>query len=63
MNFRSQIMRGVGTVAGTGIKHEKGLRSIANALRTGRFSKVRYGRLQVAEDSFYNFRYRNASTY
>jgi hypothetical protein len=51
---RPQLLRRVRTVASGEFNREDGLRSFANLLREGRFTKVRNGRFQVADDSRYN---------
>ncbi|HCP81638.1 MAG TPA: hypothetical protein DIT67_08605, partial [Octadecabacter sp.] len=51
---RPQILRRVRTVASDDFNREDGLRSFADLLRAGRFTKVRNGRFQVADDSRFN---------
>ena len=51
---RPQILRRVRTVASDEFNREDGLRSFADLLRAGRFTKVRNGRFQVADDSRFN---------
>lgn len=51
---RPQILRRVRTVATEDFNREDGLRSFADLLRAGRFTKVRNGRFQVADDSRFN---------
>ncbi|SMX37723.1 hypothetical protein [Octadecabacter ascidiaceicola] len=51
---RPQILRRVRTVATDDFNREDGLRSFADLLRAGRFTKVRNGRFQVADDSRFN---------
>ncbi|AGI67292.1 hypothetical protein OAN307_c16190 [Octadecabacter antarcticus 307] len=51
---RPQILRRVRSVAIGEFNREDGLRSFADLLRAGRFTKVRNGRFQVAHDSRYN---------
>jgi hypothetical protein len=48
---RPQILRHVRQVAPPGFTREDGLRSFADLLRTGRLTKVRNGRFQIAEDT------------
>jgi len=51
---RPQILRRVRAVASDDFNREDGLRSFADLLRAGRFTKVRNGRFQVADDSRFN---------
>jgi hypothetical protein len=51
---RPQILRRVRALAGGEFNREDGLRSFADLLHDGRFTKVRNGRFQVADDSRYN---------
>ncbi|WP_146180759.1 hypothetical protein [Thalassorhabdomicrobium marinisediminis] len=51
---RPQILRRVRTVASDDFNREDGLRSFAKLLQDGRFTKVRNGRFQVADDSRFN---------
>ncbi|MGJ8611311.1 MAG: hypothetical protein ACSHWY_09460, partial [Octadecabacter sp.] len=51
---RPQILRRARAVASDEFNREDGLRSFADLLRAGRFTKVRNGRFQVADDSRYN---------
>ncbi|AKS45591.1 hypothetical protein SAMN05444287_0687 [Octadecabacter temperatus] len=51
---RPQILRRARTVASDDFNREDGLRSFADLLRAGRFTKVRNGRFQVADDSRFN---------
>lgn len=48
---RPQILRRVRAIAPDDFNREDGLRSFANLLREGRFTKVRNGRFQVADDT------------
>lgn len=51
---RPQILRRVRAVASDDFNREDGLRSFADLLKSGRFTKVRNGRFQVADDSRFN---------
>jgi hypothetical protein len=51
---RPQLLRRVRSVSSGEFNREDGLRSFADLLREGRFTKVRNGRFQVADDSRYN---------
>lgn len=51
---RPQIMRRARAVTDAQFNREDGLRSFAELLRSGRFTKVRNGRFQVADDSRFN---------
>ena len=51
---RPQILRRVRSVANEGFKREEGLRTFADLLSSGRFTEVRNGRFQVADDSRFN---------
>lgn len=51
---RPQILRRVRAVASDDFNREDGLRSFADLLRAGRFTKVRNRRFQVADDSRFN---------
>jgi len=51
---RPQILRRARSVAADEFNREDGLRSFADLLRSGRFTKIRNGRFQVADDSRFN---------
>lgn len=51
---RPQILRRVRSVAADDFKREDELRSFADLITAGRFTKVRNGRFQVADDSRFN---------
>lgn len=51
---RPQILRRVRSVAADDFKREDELRSFAELISAGRFTKVRNGRFQVADDSRFN---------
>ena len=51
---RPQILRRARAAASDDFNREDGLRSFADLLRAGRFTKVRNGRFQVADDSRFN---------
>ena len=51
---RPQILRRVRAVSSVDFNREDGLRSFAELLREGRFTKVRNGRFQVADDTRFN---------
>ena len=51
---RPQILRRVRAVAADDFKREDELRSFAELISAGRFTKVRNGRFQVADDSSFN---------
>lgn len=51
---RPQILRRVRAVAADDFKREDELRSFAELISAGRFTKVRNGRFQVADDSHFN---------
>ena len=51
---RPQILRRARSIANNDFKREDGLRSFADLLSEGRFTEVRNGRFQVADDSRFN---------